>query len=140
MLRRWTGSARMVAGLVLLSLLAAVTLAEGVRAQQAPPPAGDQAYLDWFQGYRPQLAAAAQAVPVTLDLGNANWRREQVLALDSWGTLMQQARDTRAAGSTAAVHSALLDAVDHLDRARRLLLIGIATGQDPGPDFPSELR
>jgi hypothetical protein len=74
-----------------------------------------------------------QAVPTTLDLASAGWRRDLALALDSWGALIQQARDQRPPPSAQAVHRTLLDALDSLDRARRMLLMAAATGQDPGP-------
>ncbi len=146
------------AGLTLL-VLAAYGLSSGpatapVGAAQAPtvaatatsapaaptPTALEAAYWAWLQGQLARQSAAVQAVPSTFDLGNATWRHDQALALDTWGTVIQEARDRRPPASAQAVHTVLLDALDRLDQARRLLLGAIASGQEPGPDMAAQLR
>src|SRR5262245_57117281 len=88
------------------TLLAAGLQAAGVPAQQSSEPStGDRAYLEWFQTYQPRLVAAVQAVPTTLDISNPGWRREQALALDTWGAMLQEARDQRPAASAQPLHS-----------------------------------
>jgi hypothetical protein len=110
-------------------------------AQQSPTPTPlEAAYWDWLTSQLARQAAAAQAVPSSLELGNATWRREQALALDNWGSLIQEARDRRPPASAQTLHTTLLDAVDRLDRARRLLLGAVASEQDPGPDLAAQLR
>jgi len=110
-------------------------------AQQSPTPTPlEAAYWDWLASQLTRQAAAAQALPSTLELGNATWRREQALALDNWGSLIQEARDRRPPPSAQTLHTTLLDAIDRLDRARRLLLGAVASEQEPGPDFAAQLR
>jgi hypothetical protein len=112
-----------------------------VAAQQSPTPTPlEAAYWDWLASQLARQAAAAQAVPTTLELGNATWRREQALALDTWGSLIQEARDRRPPASAQTLHTTLLDAIDRLDRARRLMLGAVASEQEPGPDFAAQLR
>ena len=117
-------------------------------AQEAPTPApapsaaatADQTYLDWLLAHQQRQLAVVQAVPSTLDLASAAWRRDLALALDSWGALIQQARDQRPPAAWQAAHRTLLDALDDLDRARRLLLVAATTGEDPGPEVAAELQ
>jgi len=110
-------------------------------APQAPTPTAFEAsYSEWLAGHVSRQTAAVQAVPVTLDLGNPTWRRDQALALDAWGSLIQEARDRRPPASAQTLHTTLLDALDRLDRARRLLLSAVASGQEPGPDLAAQLQ
>jgi hypothetical protein len=141
--------------------LTAATLAPfgGAAAQQATPIPGatttplpptaaaipaasspEQAYLEWLQAHQARELTVVQAVPTTLDLTSPGWRRDLALALDSWGALIQQARDQRPPASAQPVHRTLLDALDALDQARRLLLVAAATGQDPGPELTTTLE
>ncbi|HEY7065997.1 MAG TPA: hypothetical protein VII06_31285 [Chloroflexota bacterium] len=108
----------------------------------ASPAAGspEQSYLEWVQAHQEREMTVVQAVPTSLDLTSPGWRRDLALALDSWGALIQQARDQRPPASAQAVHRTLLDALDSLDRARRLLLVAAATGQDPGPDVGAAVQ
>jgi hypothetical protein len=135
---RWSPLAIVV--LVGASLLSALLPPPRADAQQAGPSPAEQAYVEWLLAHANRQAVAAQAVPASLDLANPSWRREQVLALDTWGALIQEARDQRPPSGVQGLHSQLLDALAQLDRARRLLLVAIATGQDPGPELPTQLR
>lgn len=123
------------AGIVLFALHSS-----GAAAQEPALTAGEQAYLEWWNGYRPRLSSVAAAAPTSLQLGNTNWRREQVLAMDAWGALIQEARDQRPSGAAQAVHSQLLDTLDLLDHARRALLVAVALAQEPGPEMATSLR
>ena len=109
-------------------------------AAAANATTAEQAYLDWLQAYQQRQLAVVQTVPTTLDLANAGWRRDLALAVDSWGALIQQARDQRPPTTVQTLHQALLDAVESFDRARRLLLVAATTAQEPGPDLAAELQ
>jgi len=127
--------------LLVIALVGSPSEPRSAGAQQSPTPTPlEAAYWDWLASQLARQAAAAQAVPSTFELGNATWRREQALALDAWGSLIQEARDRRPPPSAQTLHTTLLDAVDRLDRARRLLLGAVASEQDPGPDLAAQLR
>jgi hypothetical protein len=136
-------------------LIGAIGASGGAAAQQAPPtpnapangtagtPAAgspEQAYLEWLQAHQAREITVVQAVPTSLDLASPGWRRDLALALDSWGALIQQARDQRPPPSVQPVHRTLLDALDALDRARRMLLVAAATGEDPGPELAAAVE
>jgi hypothetical protein len=109
----------------------------------APTPAAsspEQAYLEWLQAHQARQLTVVDAVPTSFDLANPGWRRDLALALDSWGALIQQARDQRPPASLQAVHRTLLDALSALDQARRLLLVAAATGQEPGPEAAAAVQ
>ncbi len=135
-----------VAGTLLLGGLPGPGVAAQVTPEARPsaaetptvPPELD--YLDWLQAHQQRQLAVLATVPTTLDLGNAGWRRDLALALDSWGALLQQARDQRPPTSAQAAHRALLDAVDQLDAARRLLLVAAVTGEEPGSEMATGLQ
>jgi hypothetical protein len=129
-----------VLGLLGLGGLSVVALPTRSLAQQPALSTTDQAYVDWLLTHYRQQVAAVQAAPTSFDLGNLDWRREQVLALDTWGALIQQARDQRPPARLQGLHSELLESLDSLDQARRLLLVAIATGQEPGPEPAILLR
>jgi hypothetical protein len=130
--------------------LAGLGTSGGAAAQQATPtptvaatPAAtspEQAYLDWLQAHQARELTVVQAVPTSLDLASPGWRRDLALALDSWGGLIQQARDQRPPASAQPVHRTLLDALDALDQARRMLLAAAATGQEPGPELAAAVE
>jgi hypothetical protein len=123
-----------------ITLLATVVLAPAAALGQGPPTlSADEVYVRWLETFETRQAAALRAVPQTLDLGNPTWRRDQALALDSWGALIQEARDQRAPATAHAVHTQLLQAAEHLDRGRRLLVAAVAVGQEPGPEMAAEL-
>ncbi len=111
-----------------------------VEAPPTPAVSAQQDYLDWLQAHQQRQLAVVQAIPSPLDLGDAGWRRDLALAVDSWGALIQQARDQHPPPGAQALHRALLDALDYLDQARRLLLIAAATGEEPGPEFGTALE
>jgi hypothetical protein len=133
---------------------AQVTWTGGGSGQESPPTPGaaqptsaapgeqstEHAYLEWLQAHQQRQLAVVQTVPTALDLANVGWRRDLALALDSWGALIQQARDQRPPPTAQAPHRTLLDALDHLDRARRQLLVAAVTGDEPGPDWAATLR
>ncbi len=121
---------------------AAPTPTAATPAAAASPVAAspEQDYLDWLQAHQAREMTVVQAVPASLDLADPGWRRDLALALDSWGALIQQARDQRPPSSAQGVHRTLLSALDALDRARRLLLVAAATGQDPGPDVAAAVE
>ena len=99
----------------------------------------EAAYWDWLQIHLGRQEAALRAAPSGMDASPA-WRREQARALDTWGALIQEARDRRPPLSNQTLHTTLLDALDRLDRGRLLWVEAIASGQEPSADAATQLR
>lgn len=155
--RRGAGTVFMIVAALGLTP-AALGTSGGVAAQQATPtpaatatpvpmPAStpapgspEQAYLEWLQAHQARELTVVQAVPTSFDLASPGWRRDLALALDSWGALIQQARDQRPPAGVQPVHRTLLDALEPLDQARRALLVAAATGQEPGPELSAAVE
>lgn len=127
-------------GLLLCVLVASALVLPALGRAAPGAQTTDAAYFDWLIAHLQRQQAAVQASAGPLDLANPSWRRDQVLSLDDWGQLVQDARAQRPSGGAGGLHAQLLQALDSVERLRRTLLVAVATGQDPGADLAPQVR